>query len=108
MKELPKSISERLTNVSSSKEIFCNTTQIYEAKLTLSGYNAIITLTETPTSFGKESKRKRKRKLLWIYLPYSNNGKANVGKMFFKLMRKIFPRNHTLYKIFNKNTLNIS
>ena len=61
MKELPKSISERLTNVSSSKEIFCNTTQIYEAKLTLSGYNAIITLTETPTSFGKESIEEKKK-----------------------------------------------
>ena len=103
IQQLPKSISKRLSNVSSSKEIFGSATHTYQATLTLSSYNK-----KTPTSFDKESKRKRKRKMLWICPPYSNNEKGNVGKFFFKIMRKHFPRNHTLYKIFYKNTLKIS
>ena len=96
IQQLPKSISKRLSNVSSSKEIFGSATHTYQATLTLSGFNVIMTHTKTPITLDKGSKRERKRKTLWIYPPYSNNGKANVGKMFFKLMRKHFPRIHTL------------
>ena len=59
IQQLPKSISKRLSNVSSSKEIFGSATHTYQATLTLSSYNK-----KTPTSFDKESKRKRKRKML--------------------------------------------
>lgn len=34
--------------------------------------------------------------------------KTNVGKMFIKLIHKHFPPSSTLYKIFSRNTLNIS
>ena len=36
------------------------------------------------------------------------NVKTNIGKCFFKLLKKHFPRNHTFHKIFNKNTIKIS
>ena len=62
IKELPKSISKRLSNVSSSKEMFGSAT--YTSQATLSGYKVIITHMKTPTSFHQESKRKRKRKTL--------------------------------------------
>ena len=34
--------------------------------------------------------------------------KTNVGKIYFKLLRKHFPSSHTMYAIFNTNTVKIS
>ena len=40
--------------------------------------------------------------------PFSFNVKTNVGKLFFKTLRKNFPKINPLSKIFNKNTVKIS
>ena len=39
---------------------------------------------------------------------FSLNVKTNVGKLFFKILRKNFPETNPLSKIFNKNTVKIS
>ena len=39
---------------------------------------------------------------------FSLNVKANIGKEFFILIRKHFPRNHRFRKIFNLSTIKIS
>ena len=36
------------------------------------------------------------------------NVKTNIGKEFFKLLNKHFPRNSELNKLFNKNTVKLS
>ena len=55
------------------------------------------------------SKQKnRKRNIFW-YNPYFNNQVSpNVGKEFFKLLSKYFPKENKLNKLFNKNNLKIS
>ena len=55
-----------------------------------------------------DKKKKRKRKIIWYNPPYSMNVKSNIGKTFFKLVKKYFPKKNKLHKIFNKNTLKIS
>ena len=47
--------------------------------------------------------RKRKRAIIRYNLPYSINVKMNIGKTFFKLLRKHFSPTHPIYTIFNKN-----
>ena len=49
-----------------------------------------------------------KRKKIWFNPSFSTNVKANIGKIFFKLLRKHFPNTNKLYKIFTKNTVKIS
>ena len=56
----------------------------------------------------KETKMNRKRKIIWYSPPFSLNVKTNVGKLFFKILRKNFPKANPLSKIFNKNTVKIS
>jgi hypothetical protein len=52
--------------------------------------------------------RKRKRKIIWFNPPFYFNVQTNIGKEFFKLLKKHFPRDSNFYKIFNKNTVKLS
>ena len=49
----------------------------------------------------------RCRKIIWFNSPYSQNVETNIGKRFFKLVLKNFPKNHRFKKTFNLNTLNL-
>ena len=64
----------------------------------------------TSDSANEESNqtRKRKRNIIWCNPPYSTNVKTNVGRIFFKLLRKHFPPSHPMYSIFNANKIKIS
>ena len=53
-------------------------------------------------------KKKRKRNIIWYNPPYPANVKTSIGKIFFKLLNKHFPRGHNFYKIFNKDTVKLS
>ena len=52
--------------------------------------------------------KNRKRKIIWFNPPYSKSVKSNIGRIFLRLLSKHFPRNHTMHKIFNRNTVKIS
>ena len=55
----------------------------------------------------KNGKKKRKDNIIWYNPPYSNV-KANIGKIFFKLLNKHFRRGQKFCKIFNKNIVKLS
>ena len=69
------------------------------------GCNVILTYARRPISFNKKSDRKRERAILCLNRPFSNNGKTNFGKMFFKLLKKHFSKNLNLYEIFGKSKI---
>ena len=52
--------------------------------------------------------RKRNRNIIWFNPPFSQTIKTNIAKTFFRLLDTHFPRSHSLYKIFNKNTVKVS
>ena len=35
-----------------------------------------------------EEKRKRRRNIIWFYQPFSLSVKNNIGKLFFKMLKK--------------------
>ena len=39
-----------------------------------------------------EEKSKRRRKIIWFNPPFSLSVKSNTGKLFFKLVKKHFPK----------------
>ena len=94
LKELPKTIGKRISTISSLKEIFESSKVEYD--------NSSVNEND------KNVKKKRKRNIIWYNPPYSANVKINIGKIFFKLLNKHFPRGHKFYKIFNKNTVKLS
>ena len=54
------------------------------------------------------TKKNRKRKIIWFNPPFSRFVKSNTGRIFLHLLSKHFPWNHTIHKIFNRNTVKIS
>ena len=55
-----------------------------------------------------DEERKRKRKIIWLNSPYSEQVKTDVVKLFLKLLKGYFPSSRILLKTFNKNTVKIS
>ena len=110
LRDLSKSISKRISDTSSNEEIFNNHIPIYEQALKNSGFNNYLPYRQPQhcNSRIQEKQKKRKRKIIQFNPPFSTNVKTNIGKIFFKLLRKHFPKTNKLYKIFNKNTVKIS
>ena len=101
LRELPKTVSKRISTILSSKEIFGNSKIKYDNALKISGYKERLVYENSSVN---ESEKKRKH-IIWYNPPYSANVKTNIGKIFFKLLNKHSPRGQKFYKIFNKNTV---
>ena len=101
LKNVPLNINKRLTNISSSKEVFDESIAPYQHALKESGYDHRLTYNPGPTP---KNKRKRKRDILWYNLPFDSSVKTNLGRKFLHIVEKCFLNNHPLYKIFNRHT----
>lgn len=106
-KKITQSIQTRLSNISSSKEIFIEAKPKYEEALNKAGHKDKLNYNPTQKA-NDERKRNRKRKITWYNPPYSKHVKTNVGKTFLQLIDKNFPKDHPLHKICNRNTIKIS
>ena len=99
----PKMVSKRFSDLSCNESAFNNVNVTYELALKHSGYKNEIKFDRQPST-----RRNRNRKIIYFNPPFSQNVKTNIGKLFFKLVRKNFSKNHRLRKIFNLNTLKLS
>ena len=104
IKDLPKMINKRLSDLSFNEDEFEKAKPLHENALKESGYKAEMKH-ETSKNINI---RNRHRKIIWFNPPFSQSLKTNIGKIFLKLVRKHFPRDHKLHKIFNPNTLKLS
>ena len=109
LRQLAKSVSKRISEISSNGQICKESIPIYEEALKKSGFHEKLEyVREEADNHGKEEKKRWKPRKIWFNPPFSNNVKSNVGKQFLKLVRWHFPKSHNLNKIFNKNTLKVS
>jgi len=53
-------------------------------------------------------KRNRQRNIVWFNPPFSRNVATNIGRKFFALLGKHFPKGSKLHCIFNRNTVKLS
>ena len=60
------------------------------------------------TSTVTNNTKNRKRKIIWFNPPFSLNVSTNIGKKFFSLLGKHFPKTHQLHKLFNRNNVKVS
>ena len=108
LKQLPKSIAKRISDISSDENIFSNSIPIYLEALKKSGFNDKLIYSTKTADCDTSEKKKRKRKVIWFNPPFSLNVKTNVGKTFLRLVKRHFPKENPLHKILNKNTLKVS
>ena len=105
IKSIPNMIYTRLSNISSDEGSFNEIKHEYQLALTKSGFQENLKYQKpnlTPKS------RQRKRKIVWFNPPFSSNVSTNIGKKFFSLIEKHFPKNNPLHKVINSNTIKIS
>ena len=109
LKNIPDSINDRLLKNSSDETSFNEIAPIYNEALNKSGYAHKLTYKpETSERQNKNKNRARHRKITWFNAPYSANVETSIGKLFFKLIDKCFPKSNTLHKIINRNTIKLS
>ena len=104
IKDLPKMINKRLSDLSCNKEEFDKAKPLYEKSLHESGYKTSMSYAQTEV----KNSRNRSRNIIWFNPPFSQNVKTNIGKLFLKLVKKHFSKHHRLHKIFNPNTVKLS
>ena len=104
LKNIPKGINTRLSNISSSEEVFDRAKPAYQSALNASGYDYQLHYSPQP----RRARKSRGRNVIWFNPPFNSNVKTNVGKEFFKILDKCFPDEHPLHKIFNRNTIKLS
>ena len=102
---IPDMISKRLSTLSSSKEAFLETKHEYETALRNSGHTVEL---EYQEPWSKNTRRRRKRNITWFNPLFSSNVATNIGRKFFNILDRHFPRHHHLYKILNRNTVKLS
>ena len=108
-KQLPHMINNRIARLSCDRESFDNAIPPYaEAlrKARRSPCTAYPMHSTTPPN--RKKPRTRKRNVTWFNSPYNMGVKTNIGKKFFYLVNKHFPRNNHLHKICNKFSVKLS
>ena len=77
---IPKTIEKRLSQLSSSEEIFNESAPFYEDKLHQSGYQQ--KLKYNPANTEIHNKRNHERNIIWFNPPFSRNVSTKIGKYF--------------------------
>ena len=110
IKDLPKAIEKRLSDTSCNQEVFEAAFPIYEEALRKSGFNEKLSYTKNNSNNLQKNKKKWRRKSSIIRFdpPYSANLKTNIEKVFFRTLKKNYPRKPPFYKVFNKSTIKLS
>ena len=96
--------NNRISSLSCDETEFNKAKITYETALKNNEYQATLKF-EKPS---QNTRRNRNRKVIWFNSLFSLNVKTNIGKEFFKLFGKHFPRNHNFRKAFNLNAIKIS
>ena len=105
-KQLPISISNRLSNNSSNKQVFDISKGEYEKALRESGYkNASLVYADK-----KDIKHKRNcsRNIIWFNPPFNKNVSTNIAKRFLNFLDPHFPKSNKPHAILNRNTVKVS
>jgi hypothetical protein len=105
LRNIPKNINKRLSNISSDQETFDKVAHTYQEALQKSGYQYTLEYTK-PNQ--QSTKRNRRRNINWYNPPYSKNVQTNIGRKFLNIIRRNFHSKHPLTKIFNTNTIKLS
>ena len=99
IKQLPKSIELRLSQLSANKEIFKNSVTPCNEALTKAGYKHQMRYQQN-TRQNTTTNKIRKKNIIWFNPPYSANVVTKVGKHFLSLLDKHFPSHKRFHKIY--------
>ena len=104
LKQLPKSINRRISDLSCDQVEFDKTAPLYNDALKSSGFTQPLSYIEPK----QNNNMNRPRNILWFNPPFSRTVRTNVGQQFLSLIDKHFPTSNPLHKIFKRGTVKVS
>ena len=108
-KNLTGNVSKTINNLSADETTFNKPRDLYNNALAESELKHNITFQKQQnTSTVTNDTKNRKRNITWPNPPFSLNVSTNIGKKFFTLLGKHFPKTHRLHKLFNPNNVKVS
>ena len=84
IKQIPESINQRLSNISSDETVFNQVAPDYQTVLEESGYQHKLKF--QPGTQKERKKRSRRRNITWFNPPFDQRVKTNLGKKFLKIV----------------------
>ena len=105
LRQIPLTVQQRLSSLSSTEDVFNREKQFYETALKNAGYDVTLKYQQP---IPKPSRKRRPRKVIWFNPPFCRSVKTGISQEFLKLIDTCFHRDHTLHKIFNRNTIKVS
>ena len=105
---MPAGIERRLSDNSSTKEIFDNAVPLYQAELNRCGYDYHLEFKPRGETAAKKRRKRAPRRVTWFNPPYSMNVATNVGRDFLRLIDQHFPPGHILHSTINRQTVKVS
>ena len=108
IKQIPSTISQRLSRISCDETEFNKVRDTYQKALSDSGHSETLKFESPQESMSKNSNRKRRRNVIWFNPPFNKNLETNLGHKFLNLLAKHFPKSHRYHKLFNKNSVKLS
>ena len=103
IKEIPRMIEKRLSDLSYNEQEFDKVKSTYEEALTASGHQSKLQFQQP-----SPKRKNRHRSVTWFCPPYSESAKTPIRKVFLQLLCKHFPPEHRYARIMNKNTIKMS
>ena len=105
---VPKSINNRLSEISCDEDLFNKVTQLYQKALNDSRYTHNLQYSPpVPVQSVTPPTKKRHRNTIWYNPSYGKNVQTNIGRTFLSILDKEFPKGHPLHKIFNRNKVKV-
>ena len=99
-------VSKRLSNLSSTKEIFDEAKNIEQEALRRAGYSE--ELTYQPDETSRPKRRSRSRQVIWFNPPYCKTVETKIGRRFLEILDTCFPVGHVLHRVLNRHTVKLS
>ena len=103
IKQIPKSIHERLSKNSSNEEIFNTSKCEYEDVLKKSRFKVDLKYTKNQ----QQKPKIRFRNIIWFNPPFNKAIFIKCCKNFSSIDQYTFSKSHRLHKIFNRNTVKV-
>ena len=105
LKELPKAIDKRITDISCNQDIFDAAKTTYKQALRNSGFNEELKYKnkDGEEQIRNEEKRKRRRNIIWFNTPFSLSVKTKLENCFLKCQRNTSLK-QTRYQIYSIRT----
>ena len=108
-RSLPSMAEQRISRRCSDENIFMDEKLPYERALESAGYKNVNLRYNPNLRMGKnKDKPNHKRQVVWFNPPFSSIVKTKVGKCFFNILEKNFPKDHPLRNILDRNHIKLS